>query len=116
MSKINHGLNSNAFNLFKMTHFIQIADEYNEQIKGVKDITINNLLTSMKSRNKQFKRELRQRLGKEFNNVFPELASERIYLYMDLLDKLVFLNEKQIKDVVDSIEIVEENSKVCTAI
>lgn len=108
-SKIAHGLNSNAFNLFKLMHFIEIADQYNEQIKGVQDLTINNLLTSIKSRNKQFKREIRQRLGKEFNSVFPELTSERIFLYMDLHDKLIFLNENQIKEVVDSIQIEQTN-------
>jgi hypothetical protein len=101
-------INPNAFRLFKVTHFTEIVNEYVESLQKIENLKIKNQLNAIYSRNKQYKKELKNCLGNQFDSIFPELNSERIFLYMDLHDKLVYLDEKQLQDVIDSIEIVNE--------
>lgn len=99
--------NADALRLFKITHFTEIVNQYITGLQKIKNVKVLNLINSIYSRNKQYKRELKSLLGNEFDNVFPELNSERIFLYMDLHDKLIYLNDQQLQEVIDSIEIVE---------
>jgi hypothetical protein len=108
--KIDHGLHKDAFNLFKLVHVNEMANVYIDSLLKISNIRLSNLISSMKSRNKQFRRELREVLKGEFDNVFPELSTERIYLAMDFIDKTMFLSEEQIKEFVDSIQIVEKEN------
>ena len=101
-------INPDAFRLFKVTHFTEIVNEYVESLQKIENLKIKNQLNAIYSRNKQYKKELKNCLGNQFDSIFPELNSERIFLYMDLHDKLVYLDEKQLQDVIDSIEIVNE--------
>ena len=101
-------INQDAFRLFKVTHFTEIVNEYVESLQKIENLKIKNQLNAIYSRNKQYKKELKNCLGNQFDSIFPELNSERIFLYMDLHDKLVYLDEKQLQEVIDSIEIVNE--------
>ncbi len=101
-------INQDAFRLFKVTHFTEIVNEYVMSLQKFENLKIKNQLNAIYSRNKQYKKELKNCLGNQFESIFPELNSERIFLYMDLHDKLVYLDEKQLQDVIDSIEIVNE--------
>jgi len=101
-------INTDAFRLFKVTHFTEIVNEYVESLQKIENLKIKNQLNAIYSRNKQYKKELKNCLGNQFESIFPELNSERIFLYMDLHDKLVYLDEKQLQEVIDSIEIVNE--------
>jgi hypothetical protein len=101
-------INPDAFRLFKLTHFTEIVNEYVESLQKFENLKIKNQLNAIYNRNKQYKKELKNCLGNQFDIIFPELNSERIFLYMDLHDKLVYLDEKQLQEVIDSIEIVNE--------
>ena len=101
-------INQDAFRLFKVTHFTEIVNEYVMSLQKFENLKIKNQLNAIYSRNKQYKKELKNCLGNQFDSIFPELNSERIFLYMDLHDKLVYLDEKQLQEVIDSIEIVNE--------
>jgi hypothetical protein len=101
-------INQDAFRLFKLTHFTEIVNEYVMSLQKFENLKIKNQLNAIYSRNKQYKKELKNCLGNQFDSIFPELNSERIFLYMDLHDKLVYLDEKQLQEVIDSIEIVNE--------
>jgi hypothetical protein len=101
-------INADALRLFKITHFTEIVNQYVSGLQKIKNVKILNLINSIYSRNKQYKRELKMCLGNEFEKVFPELNSERIYLYMDLHDKLIYLNETQLAEVIDSIQIIKD--------
>jgi hypothetical protein len=101
-------INPDAFRLFKVTHFTEIVNEYVKSLQKFENLKIKNKLNAIYSRNKEYKKELKNCLGNQFESIFPELNSERIFLYMDLHDKLVYLNEKQLQEVIDSIEIVNE--------
>ncbi len=108
MTQQQNEMNADALRLFKITHFTQIVNEYISGLQKIKNVKILNLINSIYSRNKQYKRELKMCLGDEFEKVFPELNSERIFLYMDLHDKLIYLNEEQLAEVIDSIQILKD--------
>lgn len=93
--------------LYMCLHFSEIVNEYVKCVSNV-HFEIKNLLNGVFSRNKQLKRKIKEKMGAEFNEVFPELSSERIYILMDLADKTSVLSENQLKELVESIKIEEK--------
>ncbi len=102
-----------AFNLYKMIHFLEIASEYSRSLKNSNmNLRVKNVVDSIPLKQKQLKNELKKAIKCDISELFPDIVNDKPFLFMDLYDKCIMLSEEQMQNLVDSVEIVEEDGDI----
>jgi hypothetical protein len=102
-----------AFNLYKMIHFLEIASEYSRSLKNSSmNLRVKNVVDSIPLKQKQLKNELKKAIKCDISELFPDIVNDKPFLFMDLYDKCIMLSEEQMQNLVDSVEIVEEDGDI----